>query len=870
MLNITGSKYNQWRELNRHVSMDIRRLYCQNEATISTVVELISDHIFDSEFRYDWCPEDETNSYERTLGALIKSSSSGNDDGASSKGGDEKRAQAQRQQQRIKGKNVQGASCPQTPNDPEQLRWMKETMREAMDYYYMFGMCPFRVIMGPDTFPKIIIPDFSTGNFIAKINEDTGTADVGWIDYKDKYINKGELEPDKKVGVYVWPQFKPLIDEPNPFRSVISKLRREYNEFRMMMHNNLKADQFNSNPLILTVSTDKPRSLEDMSFDEVLGDAIAFDANNQETVDMEKTRLNDYSMYESSRMSSLKSMQDASMGKGTSNLKIFDDGTETFEFSTNPWYGNEYPLPYGRTTASYPMPRIRTDLINWKEQWKNRISEAMRVPMDMIGKGVSSNKSATEVETSNKMFRGAVAKARRDVTEFMEEAWAQGMGRIEERFIYEGFEAIFAERERSKVNNGEYSGSITGDDYYDVGGAGGGGGEGTTTKKKKKTNKKGDLEADAEAIVTKEQLSKNQLERYMKGQELGPITAAEKRRVVLESEQSNAIEAFYHDMMRRAQSANVTVNPSSMYKNVETLIKAKMSGKMFTPNENSEYNDIVERETRLKIKKSRAKNGDNDDGDGDNRKGKNNGGNGYSTSIMLFPSNKEIDEAILKNGSSYLQYDDDDTTQQRQQQQEEDDITSSRGYQWLKNVLSKRRRLTIFWMMPAVSDPADIVFAMNVGSISTQVAHAMIKSRMGLPIDTPSGEFKEITIAREIEAIKQKTVKMTQEYEMKKAKMIQDQKGQQQQQQPQGGKTNISNANTEKKSSEPSSSGNNNNNKQKKTQQKQLQKKNEAVSDKQQQTSSSSSSSSSTNSGTKRKSQKQKSTSQSTNKRRAV
>jgi hypothetical protein len=515
---------------------------------MGTARDMLVEHVLETNFKYDWCPDQAEPSYSRTIGAMLSTVG--------------KPTLSKTGKGKGKGKTPEKDSCDSTIQDPDQIIWMRRAMEDAMDWMFQFGMCPFRMVIDGAMQPRIIIPLFESGNFIVRMSE-VGELEVAWHTYSNGVQKHGEIQPDAHVGVYVWSKYKPMLGERSPFTSLVARIRRDYLRVQAMWKNMQHADAMNAYAPLVTRSTDNPRDANNMTWDEALGDSLAFDPTSQSIEEGERSRMDSAEMHRSSVLRNQVSMNNMDT-QGPATMRVMRDGTEVMEVSTNPWFSAEFPLTHGRTPVSYNVPKPRTDILAMEDWLEKRVANVMRVPFESLRKGSSGVKSSTEAETSDRLFRGAVKTLRNAVTEFVEEAWAQGMGKIEEEIIIGGLDRLLAERERRvETSNDEIKTKV----------------------------EEGKSNAD-----------KSKRRSTFNGEQVPPFdppnTGKSVKEGIVESEIANAVERESDKIIRRAQSLHVPIEPVSVYKDVKAL--AERAGRRPFQTVNSEYLDVEDELQRQK------------------------------------------------------------------------------------------------------------------------------------------------------------------------------------------------------------------------------------------------------------------------------
>lgn len=607
------SIFSDWQILSPKSTKEIRRFYKNNDTTAFTACSVIREHIFQIDPEYIWCPKENKESYYNTLGNLIKISKEKSnrtitigkstektpgilegfveeraDDEAVVLGTEEKQ-NGKKDGDKLNPMN-RIKNCKNLVKDPEQKLWMKKLMKKALDYYYMFGMCPFKMIIGSDKNPKLVIPSMEEGAFIARINPETSIKEVRWLSNQFGTMRTVKIKPDEKVGVYCWENFEPELDvDPlqTPYTSPIARLIGPYHIYKKFMVNAGIADELASRPPIVTISNEKSRNISELTFDEQLGDAIAFDPENYSLPDAEKDRINQSSLYQTQMLDNITSYRGATgMVRGIP----FRDEENVYDYGPNPWIGRTYPLDNGRRTDRIELPRQRTDLHIIQERYESQVSKVLRVPIEIASNSSRGQKTAAESETSNRLFRGAVSSAREAITEFIEEAWAQAMGKFEERIIVEGIESIYFEVEDNPKDRSIVEKYLQGD----------------SLSGKSDENAKENPNVEEKSVSSK-MLKKRQEKRYEKGNPTETSNPAERERIVLETEKSAVARGIYDALIKRAEQKGVPVDSELIYKGVSDIVTDNFVNPV--QNVNQKYAEKASRQSKKEIIKQQAKEG---------------------------------------------------------------------------------------------------------------------------------------------------------------------------------------------------------------------------------------------------------------------
>src|SRR6056297_532871 len=275
MQNSFNAPYARWKVLSAEKTNEIRRFYKNRNPTIFTAVNIIKDNIFHTDPEYVWCAEGNEGSYKDGLGKhlqSIKSQKNGKKCSGSKPGlfsifkdydfgsMEENIDLSQNQLNKKNEKKIDASALSnikELSNDVDYIVWMRNIMKKALDYYYMFGMCPFRMIVGSNKNPKLVIPSMEEGLFIARINPENSLKEIKWMSNNSLVNISKNIEPDEHVGVYCWAGYEPELDVGHymmPFTSTVARLVGPYKEYKKFVRNAHIADDLASRPVVLTVS----------------------------------------------------------------------------------------------------------------------------------------------------------------------------------------------------------------------------------------------------------------------------------------------------------------------------------------------------------------------------------------------------------------------------------------------------------------------------------------------------------------------------------------------------------------------------------------------------------------------------------------
>jgi len=374
---------------------------------------------------------------------------------------------------------TQKTSSTALSRDPVLMGWLERLGKDAIRLKMIFGMCPFRMVyddeIGSDT---IVIPDMISGNFIYRLNE-FDVLEVGWMSTLRKGKSKADVLPDSDTGVYVWSDSKPVMVGRQPYNSVAARLRKPYLVRERVIDHFLVADQMASKPPIVTQSKENPRSIEHMSYDEILAESVLFGEDDQTVENMERQRIDQSAV---SRQAQLGETHGGGgfgfpvYGPKPTGVDMF--GLEYEHDAVSPWVNNHYPITSGRTTANISVPKPRGDVDKWNHEWSESVHKAFGVPMDQASSG---KKTSAEALASDARFRTSVASGRDAIKSFVEEAWAQSMSASENQAIVEALtsigkrkQEILGKRKEEDTRTPAERAAIRGDPFLDDSG-------GTTT-----------------------------------------------------------------------------------------------------------------------------------------------------------------------------------------------------------------------------------------------------------------------------------------------------------------------------------------------------------------------------------------------------
>jgi hypothetical protein len=486
--------------------------------------------------------------------------------------------------------------------DPVLMGWLEKLGKDAIRLKMIYGMCPFRMIyddeIGTDT---VVIPDMISGNFIFRLNP-FDVMEIGWMSTLRKGKSKAEIQPDKDTGVYVWPDSKPVMIGHQPFNSVAARLRKPYLVRERVVDHFLVADQMASKPPIVTQSKENPRSIEHMSYDEVLAENVLFGEDDQTIENRERQRIDQSAV---ARQAQLGETHGAGgfgfpvYGPKPTGVNMF--GLEYEHDMVSPWVNNHYPITSGRTTANITVPKPRGDVDKWNREWSELVHKAFGVPADQASSG---KKTAAEALATDARFRTAVSSGREAIKSFVEEAWAQSMTIPENRVIVDALTNIgrrrkeILDQEKKKRTPAERA-AIRGDPYLDAPGdtttpPGGGTpipSDSSTSSANPRSNMRGDFSSKRRRLnIAREGATEEGEEGEQEKDPLRLQEIEDARRVEAAHLQSSSVilgQEEIERVLKIASLRNIEVDPM--------IVQAEIQ-----QSANQQVRDLDDRESRLK------------------------------------------------------------------------------------------------------------------------------------------------------------------------------------------------------------------------------------------------------------------------------
>ena len=313
--------------------------------------------------------------------------------------------------------------------------WISFT-RDMLDWFFMFGYCPFAVATTRNSEKKPVhipvVPQFGSGTFEVRENTASYEQTIHWIPTSN--VQESAEQDDTNVSILMCDDGMPNVND-GAHKSRVAKLLPQYRWIQRMKSYAIKAEHIRSHPPIITQDSPDKRPVNETLSDETFADpADLFREKEDRTYKKNASSMN--AMYNQQRMAS-----DLNQGRPTVIQNGFPhDGTQ-LEL-TQSYYDNMFHIPNGTQLAgAAPMPQSRADLVEMDRQRMDVTCGTFGVPKSLImaDRGRSNAAGASEVEY--RMLMQTV----------------DGLCAVVTRALHEVYTSIYKEDEQSDHSNVKFS-----------------------------------------------------------------------------------------------------------------------------------------------------------------------------------------------------------------------------------------------------------------------------------------------------------------------------------------------------------------------------------------------------------------------------
>jgi hypothetical protein len=345
-----------------------------------------------------------------------------------------------------------------------------DVLEMALDYKFMFGAVPYKIIESEEGNLIPVIPQFGFGTFIQIMNDRMSNPEMYFIKnevsltpFPVEFTSKEKVfERIQRDGfhVFVWPKCRPDFYK-NRFNSQVSKIYREFLRIEEEWENTLHTDYNAANPPIFISAPLQKKDASEFNDDEIWGpDDNEFNLDPQdrhtERRDALRTRSIDILASNTEKISRSK----------TAHRKMTEDNT-TLGFITRKRYFEEnmYTIPEGNKIENAPVPKANPQMREFIEGYEERVCAMMGIPRSLIlgnGKLSRSYSNTTGNEMIQQIQKASILGRRKDASLFYRHVYAHMYG--EDDKVMMGILLYDVEKERNDWDDNMSEAGSTTDD----------------------------------------------------------------------------------------------------------------------------------------------------------------------------------------------------------------------------------------------------------------------------------------------------------------------------------------------------------------------------------------------------------------------
>jgi len=327
-------------------------------------------------------------------------------------------------------------------DSPEDIRWMREFMKEALKYRLIFGMVPYSAGIDESGRKRLFVREISEGEFV--IYRDKNSQIKGYWQHRDDSGDSGA-----KAGrsyLYIWPDSKPNIHKMDaPFSSPTYRLLSDWYTLLSTKNNKLDADWLAAHIPVVTKCTEQLAGINEMTtegvFNRLLGrpGGQAGLTNNS----VLKSALDAESAKRSLLLAGMMNSQKAKTFMMRNIQKEISESGTIEEVSRGlSWDHQKMPLSFGREPASITVPKAPVDYRELKKMFGEIVSMTLGVPLKEVA-GETRAKTIKGEEGIEKMFDDALDLARIHGAMCLQEAFTIAFGEQESLSIKKGLDNAY-------------------------------------------------------------------------------------------------------------------------------------------------------------------------------------------------------------------------------------------------------------------------------------------------------------------------------------------------------------------------------------------------------------------------------------------
>jgi len=272
----------------------------------------------------------------------------------------------------------------------DEQQYMLSLGLQTIDYFLMFGFCPYVVRLDEKTNKKrVYIPDITIGNYYVVLNEKTYQSEL-WYFVDDNvvpFFDRQQFQSKKKAtseGVFVWPNCMPEIRNGN-LKTLLSPLFEQWFNLQELENNYREGDFINNHQTVYLASNSKRSSMiaNALTEDELfVSEHVGVEAETNNPM------LKAYNMQSEQESQALKEKMEESMSnviQSEIQRPRFNSQNQRIEQIERKygWMNNVFQLPPETTIVKGPTAILNTTLLQRKKILDESIFSVCGVPYSM-------------------------------------------------------------------------------------------------------------------------------------------------------------------------------------------------------------------------------------------------------------------------------------------------------------------------------------------------------------------------------------------------------------------------------------------------------------------------------------------------------
>lgn len=327
-------------------------------------------------------------------------------------------------------------------DSPQDIRWMREFMKEALKYKLIFGMVPYSAGLDESGRKRLFVREISEGEFV--VYRDKNSQIQGYWQHRDDTGDTGAK--GGRSYLFIWPDSKPNIHKMEaPFSSPTFRLLSDWYTLLNTKNNKLDADWLSAHVPVVTKCTEQLAGINEMTsegvFNRLLGrpsgqSGLANNSAQKASVDAESARR-------SLLLAGMMNNQKAKTFVMRNIQKEISESGAVQEISRGmSWDDQKMPLSFGREPASITLPKSPEDYTELKKMFEEIVSMTLGVPLREVS-GETRARTTIGEEGIQKRFDDALELARIHGALCLQETFTIAFGEQESLSIKKGLDNAY-------------------------------------------------------------------------------------------------------------------------------------------------------------------------------------------------------------------------------------------------------------------------------------------------------------------------------------------------------------------------------------------------------------------------------------------